>query len=228
MTLPEVLIAGAIGTGIVGAATWFLVEGARSSYKAMASVEDSVQQWALTTKLQIDGKVANGVSIFLGADPSIPLEYLKIIPVDDNISANGLERGRVLVLTKSKLNQGLDTGVITDLIFYLYTPGASTAPGQLTGTLKRYKNAPLTFKVPDPLDGAGKAKTVSAIVDEYIDTLTGTNLVVVQDHVASLANAVGPFGSFGSGNHVSIALVREETKGNQVVSNLTEVSFNLR
>lgn len=225
MTLPEVLISAALGAVIVGAATWFLLQGTKISYAAMVDVENGIQQWGLTTKLQIDGKVANGVTVLASVDTADIPNYLRVVPIDDGDKNNGLERGKVLVLTKSQLNQGVDTGIITDLVFYLYTPGS--APNY--GTLKRYPaKAPATFKInsADAVNADGTPRSVVTLVGNNYNTLVG-GAVVVQDHVIALSSN-GPFGSFGDGRHVSIALVREDKVGNVVRSNLTEVSFNLR
>ncbi len=231
MSLIEVMYAMAIGVFVIGTATWFIFEGMKASLKATNDVENSIQQWGLSAKLQIDGKVANGVTIFYSADqstwqgsPALPV----VIPVDDGNAANGLERGKVLVLTKTKLVQGFDTKLVTDIIFYYYTGGNLVA----TGTLKRYPGKDLTFKVPaaQAVDSSNKPKPVAQLVSDYYTTFTGSGAAVVQDKLVSIATD-GPFAHFGDGNNASIALVREETNGaGNIVksSNLTEVSFNLR
>lgn len=223
MTLVEVLIAASAGLIVAGAATWFTLECTRISYTAMSQVENGVQQWSMATKLQIDGGVANGATIVIDAIPSSP-NYLSVVPVDDGNKDNGLERGSVLILSKSQLNQGVDTKIITDLIIYVYTPGAGS-----TGTLKRFPgSAPTTFPVTDPLDAKGLPKTVVALVDENITNITA-NLKLVIDKVTTVAGAdKGPFACIGNSQHVTTALVRNETVGSKSTSTLTEVSFNLR
>lgn len=224
MTLIEVMVAGSIGVIVLGAATWFTLEVMRASYKSMADLENGIQQWGLSTKLQIDGKIAGGATIFETADVASP-EYLVQVPMDNGNAADGLERGKVLVLSKSIIDAaGTTTNVVSDLVFYLYTPG--TAPDY--GTLKRYpKKAPDTFKVTSPLDGAGKPKTIRTLVDENLGTFLA-DAAVVQHHVSSVAGNLGPFAHFVNPNNVSIALVRMERVGKVEQQNLTEVSFNLR
>lgn len=228
MTLLEVLVAMFIGVFVIGTATWFMVEGTRASFQAMAKVNNGVDQWGLATKLQVDGKVASGATIFLSADkttwtpgtPALPVE----VGVDDGNAANGLERGKILVLTKTQLNQGTDTKVVTDMIFYVFTNASPTA----TGILKRYPAKwPNTFAVTDPLDDKSNPKTVAALLAENFDTFMA-NAADVQDNLLALATN-GPFAHFGAVNNVNIALLREETaSGNVKNSNLSEVSFNLR
>jgi len=226
MTLVEVMIAMTIGVIVISAAVGFLLEGTKASYQAMANVENSIQQWGLDTKLQIDSKIANGVVIFASADTSTwvggrPIEVL----VDNGIAP--LERGKILVLTKSDLDSsGNPTPVIKSMIFYLFTGGNLAA----TGTLKRYpKKAPAAFDITAPYDsGTGLPKTVAQLVSENFSTLTGSGAELIQDNLASIATN-GPFAHLGSAKNVSIAVVREETTlGTVKNSNLTEVSFNLR
>lgn len=228
MTLVEVLVSAFIGVFVIGTATWFMVEGTRATLQGMAKTNNGIEQWGVSTKLQVDGKLANGAVIFLSADkatwtpgtPPLPVE----VPVDDGNGLNGLERGKILILTKSKLNEGADTKVITDMIFYLYTGGSLVA----NGTLKRFpEKAPDTFQVTDPLDGNGNPKTVAALLAEYFDHFN-SSAVVVQDHLVTPATN-GPFAHFGAINNVDIAFFREETSsGNVKNSNLSEISFNLR
>jgi len=229
MTLVEILVAMTIGVFVIGAATGFLYEGMKSSYQAMAKVENSIQQWSMATKLQIDGKVANNVTIFKSADKSLwDVSGLPIVVgIDDGTPP--LERGKILVLTKTRLVQGVDSGVVTDMVYYLYT-GTNFTPA--TGTLKRCPKDPTkTFQVTTAmaLDGAGKPKTVAQLVSDNFAALNGLDLVLVQDHVRSI-DPNGPFAHLGSLGNAGIALIREETDGGNVVksSNLCEVSFNLR
>lgn len=222
MTLVEVMVSMALGVTVIGAATWFLFEGTKASYSAMAATENSIQQWGLSAKLQIDGKVANNATILASIEAIPAVDFLREIPVDDGNPVPELERGNVLVFSKSALNEGEDSKVITDLIFYLYTPG--TAPN--LGTLKRTP-AKDTFQAFTALDGDGKPKSVAQLVEENLSTLLSLS-VLVQDHVVAVAPN-GPFAHIGSIGNVSIALVREETAlGKIKSSNLTEVSFNLR
>lgn len=225
MTLVEIMVSMTLGVFVIGAATWFLFEGTKASYSAMASTENSIQQWGLSAKLQIDGKVANGATIMAAVEETPAADYLRVIPVDDGNPLPELERGKVLVFSKTKLQEGVDTNVITDLIFYLYTPGIDAK----LGTLKR---APATGTLQDgkdftSLDNAGKPKSTPQLVDENLTSFLA-QAAVVQDHVVSVAPN-GPFAHIGSIGNVSIALVREETAlGKIKSSNLTEVSFNLR
>jgi len=225
MTLVEIMVAMAIGVVIIGAATWFTVEGTKASLRAMANVENGIQQWGLNTKLQIDSKIANGATIFASADTSTWVGGLPVeVPVDNGVAP--LERGKILVLTKSQLDSaGNPTAIITNMIFYYYTGGSLAA----TGTLKRYPpKAPDTYPISTPIDpGTGQPYTVAQLVSQSFSTLTG-DAALVQDNLASIATK-GPFAHLGSTKNVSIALVREETSGGTVKSsNLTEVSFNLR
>ena len=225
MTLVEVMVSMAVGVVVIGAATWFLFEGTKASYKAMANVENSIQQWGLATKLQIDGKIAGRVDILNSIDQTAWVSGLPlVIPVDNGDPADLLERGKVLVLTKSQLKEGYDTKIITDMVVYYYVGGNLG----YTGILKRFpQKAPDTFPITAPLDSAKNPKSVAQLVSENVDTITA-NAALVQDHLASIANN-GPFAHFISPSNVSIALVRQETALGTVNSTtLTEVSFNLR
>ncbi len=229
MTLVEIMVAMAIGVAVIGVATGFLLEGTKAAYQAMANVENSIQQWGLDTKLQIDSKLANGVVIYASADQTTWVGGLPVeVPVDDGIAP--LERGKILVLTRSALDSsGSPTAVINSMIFYYYTGNGGTS-ALATGTLKRYKKAPEVFVVSQPIDTTtGLPKTVAQLVSENFAELTGgSEVVLVQDHLASIATD-GPFAHLGSTKNVSIAVVREETTlGTVKNSNLTEVSFNLR
>ncbi|MFT3870628.1 MAG: prepilin-type N-terminal cleavage/methylation domain-containing protein [Nibricoccus sp.] len=226
MTLVEVMVAASLGVVVLGVAAGFTFAFMRASYKSMADIENGIQQWGLSAKLQIDGKIADGSTIFQSATQGTP-EYLVTVPIDNGIAADGLERGKVLVLSKSIIDSaGVTTNVISDLVFYLYTPG--TAPEY--GTLKRFPaKAPDTFSVPvgQRLDGTGAPQTVRALVNQNINTFLG-GAATIQKHVMSVAGNKGPFAHFGNTNNVSIALVRIETSGTLETRNLTEVSFNLR
>jgi prepilin-type N-terminal cleavage/methylation domain-containing protein len=229
MTLVEIMVSLAVGVIVIGAATWFITEGMKASYKATANVENSIQQWGLATKLQIDGKIASNVTIFASADQTkwdaagLPV----VVGIDDGTPP--LERGKILVLTKTNLVQGVDSGVVTDIVYYLFT-GDNSTPA--TGTLKRCPRNPMkTFQVTTTMavDGAGKPKSVAQLVCDNFSALNGTDLGLVQDHVRSI-DAKGPFAHLGSLGNASIALVREENDGGPVATsaNLSEVSFNIR
>jgi len=227
MTLVEIMVSMALGVVVIGTATWFLFEGTKASYKSMANVENSIQQWGLATKLQIDGKIANLITVINSADKSTWLVNGGdpiVIGVEDNDPATGLKRGKMLVLSKSQLLEGVDTKLITDIIVYYYT-GNNT---DFNGTLKRYpKDVRGTFKVTAPKDGAGNLKSVAQLVRENIDTFTG-DPALVQDKLTSIAPG-GPFAQLNSSNNASIALIRQENSIGKVVNqNLTEVSINLR
>ena len=229
MTLVEIIVAMTIGVIVISAATGFLYEGMKTSLQAMAKVENSIQQWSLATKLQIDGKIANNVTIFASADQATwDLAGLPIVVGIDN-GIPPLERGKILVLTKTQLVQGVDSGVVTDMVYYLFTGNNSTPA---TGSLKRCPKDPMkTFPVTTTmaLDGLGKPKSVAQLVSDNFSALNGTDLVLVQDHVRSI-DPNGPFAHLGSLGNAGIALIREETEGGNIVksSNLSEVSFNLR
>ncbi len=231
MTLVEVMVAMSIGVAVFSMAVGLLFQGTKASYQAAANVENSMQQWGLAAKLQIDGKVADGITIFRSADTATWVAGLPVeVPVDNGNAADGLERGKILVLTKCERDaSGLETQIITDMIFYLYTGGGGTSAAA-TGTLKRYpKKAPETFPVTPAMakDSSNNPKTVAQLVSENFLTFTG-GAELVQDNLVSVATD-GPFAHFGNGKNASIALVREETALGKVKnSNLTEVSFNLR
>lgn len=63
-TLTEVMFAGAISLIVVGAAMALLVYGLRTTLLAASSSNNDVTQWGVASRLWVDAKIANGVTIY--------------------------------------------------------------------------------------------------------------------------------------------------------------------
>lgn len=112
-TLVEIMIAGTLAAFIAGTAIFFVVQGTRASLRAAASTENDLVQWSISSRLQLDSRVANGATIYTD---SLPANI-----TTDKRRAGG-QRGNLLVLSRSRNPDGSRSSSFQSLTGYLYDP----------------------------------------------------------------------------------------------------------
>jgi hypothetical protein len=115
MTLVELMVALTIGVFILGAATFFIIQGTRASLRATSSSENDLVQWSISSRLQIDSKLANGAVIYRSLDSAS-------VALDQRCAAGA--RGNLLVLSLSSSPNGSRASVYEKLTGYLYDSNA--------------------------------------------------------------------------------------------------------
>ena len=63
-TLAEILVALGVSGFVVSAGLWLLIEGVRSSTRTTNATVNDLTQWGIASRLWIDSRVANGISIY--------------------------------------------------------------------------------------------------------------------------------------------------------------------
>lgn len=116
-SLVEVLIAMSLSVIVGGAAVWFIVEGTRYSLRTTASATNDFIQWSISSRLQLDSKLANGAAIY---------SDLTTGAVKSNLRRTGGQRGNLLVLSLSERDPGSSRSRFTRITGYLYAPGTTT------------------------------------------------------------------------------------------------------
>lgn len=117
MTLTEVMVAMTLSVFIGGAATFFIIQGTRASLRATSSSINDLVQWSISSRLQIDSKLANGAVIYEDMTASS-------IDIDKRCSAG--KRGKLLVLSLSSSPNGSKASTYEKITGYLYDPSAKT------------------------------------------------------------------------------------------------------
>ncbi|ATC62734.1 hypothetical protein CMV30_01435 [Nibricoccus aquaticus] len=113
-TLTEVLIALGISVALGGAATWFMMEGARASLKATNNSVNDLAQWSIFVAISVDSKTANGMSVYSTFTPADMADSTKRLNKDG--------RGNVLILTKSSQDAGSSRAAYDKITGYIYSP----------------------------------------------------------------------------------------------------------
>ncbi|MBE2213999.1 MAG: prepilin-type N-terminal cleavage/methylation domain-containing protein [Opitutaceae bacterium] len=113
MTLTEVMVALALSVVIGGMATYFIIQGTRASLRTTASTENDLVQWSISSRLQVDSKLANGAVIYRGLDSSS-------IDFDKRCTAGA--RGNLLVLSLSSSPNGSRASSYEKITGYLFDP----------------------------------------------------------------------------------------------------------
>ncbi len=63
-TLAEILVALGVSGFVVSAGLWLMIEGVRSSTRTTNATVNDLTQWGIASRLWIDSRVANGISIY--------------------------------------------------------------------------------------------------------------------------------------------------------------------
>lgn len=115
MTLVEMLIALALSAAIGGTATYFIVEGTRASLRTASSSDNDLVQWSISSRLQVDSKLANGAVIYKDLTSTS-------IDIDKRCTAGA--RGNLLVLSLSSSPNGSRSSSYEKITGYLFDPTA--------------------------------------------------------------------------------------------------------
>ncbi len=111
-TLAEILIALGVSGFVVSAGLWLMLEGVRSSARTTNATVNDLTQWGIASRLWIDSRIANGISIY-NDDTSASLERWLRKQVD--------QRGNFIVFSLSDIN-GSGKTFYERLSGYCYNP----------------------------------------------------------------------------------------------------------
>jgi hypothetical protein len=115
-SLVEVLIAMSISVVVAGASVWFIAEGTRYSMRTTASATNDFIQWSISSRLQLDSKLANGAAIY---------SNLTAASIKPNLRRIGGQRGNLLILSLSERDPGSARSRFTRVTGYVYAPGTN-------------------------------------------------------------------------------------------------------
>lgn len=204
LTLPEVIVALSLSVIIGGAAAWFIGEGTRYSLRTTASATNDFVQWSISSRLQLDSKLANGATIYTDlTTPSLKSSLRRI----------GGERGNLLVLSLSERDAGASRSRYTKITGYVFDPG--------TSILSKFEH-----------DVSSAQQTSYADLETILTSNLGSfTLEPVARGVESL-DAAGPFVSRDVGNtNAATATFRLEqgsASNHTADTSVVEISFLIR
>jgi prepilin-type N-terminal cleavage/methylation domain-containing protein len=124
-TLVEVMVSSALSLLVVGGALAFLIIGVRSSALATSGSINDLAQWGIASRLWVDARIANGISIYQDYTAANVERWLRRV-VNDG--------GNFMVFSLST-PVGNQTRY-TKLTGYYFIPTASGVPA--TGTVYRF------------------------------------------------------------------------------------------
>jgi prepilin-type N-terminal cleavage/methylation domain-containing protein len=204
-TLTELLIAMSLSVVVGGSAVWFIVEGTKLSLRANSSSINDLVQWGISSRLQLDSKIANGAVIYAS---------LSDADLTDLGRRRGGERGNVLVLSLSDRLAGSTRSYFRKIIGYRYDPS--------TRILSKFEHTVSSSQqTPTPADLETIIKT----------NKSGFQMIPVARDVDSLDSA-GPFVCRDVGNINAAAATFQLNQGKQSLWTsdkiLVEVSFLIR
>jgi len=104
-----------ISVVIAGIAAWFIGEGMRFSLRTAASADNDFTQWSVSSRLQLDSKLANGATIY---------SDMTATNIKTTLRRLGGERGNLLVLSSSERVAGASKSRYTHLTGYLFDSSA--------------------------------------------------------------------------------------------------------
>lgn len=196
------MVASTIAVTVIGLGLAFMVEGTRASMRATSSLNNDVSQWGISSRLQLDSKLANGATIYKTATSS-------------DITFAGRrkagERGKLLILSSSVTANGNNTPQYEKISGYSYN--------STSRTLYRFE-----YQVP----GAEKNNDLEKIITDH---LTSFAFQAVSTEVDSLDPA-GPFVSRDTSNTNAATAIFRLNQGASAHrtdnSILVEVSFLIR
>lgn len=201
-SLIEVMIAATICVTAVGLGLTFLVEGTRASMRASSGLSNDVTQWGISSRLQLDSKLANGATI-----------YASTTSADITFAGRRKagQRGKFLVLSSSVTADGNNTPEYDKISGYSYDSA--------NRTLYRFEHQ------------VANTERKNALEKILTDNLTKFTFRRLTGDVDSL-DAAGPFVSRDTSNtNAATALFRlNQGRTSQSTDNsiLVEVSFLIR
>jgi len=203
-TLAEILIAGSIAAAMAGAAILFVVQGTRASLRTAASSENDLVQWSISSRLQLDSRVANGAVIFTDTNTAnITVAKRRV----------GGQRGNLLVLSRSRNADGSRSSSFQNLTGYYYAPDSR----QL-------------FKFDHPVSAAQQASqaTLETILTTNLATITfvriGENIDTIDDDGLFVSRDIGNINAAAA----TLRLNQGNTRLGTADTALVEVSFMIR
>lgn len=113
MTLVEVMVALTLSVIIMGAATYFIVQGTRAALRTTSSTENDLVQWSISSRLQVDSKLANGAVVYRDLTSSN-------IELSQRCSSG--TRGNLLVLSLASSPNGSRASSYERITGYLFDP----------------------------------------------------------------------------------------------------------
>ena len=208
-TISELLIAMSISVVIGGAATWFLVEGTRSSLKTTNLSLSDLSQWSIFTAISVDSKVANGMSVY-GS-------FTESSMADSTMRKVNGERGNVLILSRSTQPTGSKKATYKQITGYVFTPG--------TKLLRKF-----TYEVPASEQGNPATGVEPATLEEIlVNNLRSFSFSKVSDELVSV-DAGGVFLVRQTGQSGILAVESQQggASGSTAIKKLIEASFFIR
>ena len=81
-TLVEVLIAASVSLMVTSGALWLIVQGTRTSAASANAIANDLTQWGVASRLWIDSRIANGITIYADADAANVKRWLRAVVRD--------------------------------------------------------------------------------------------------------------------------------------------------
>lgn len=126
-TLVEVMISASVSLLVTGGALWLLVAGVRSSTLATSGAVNDLTQWGIASRLWVDARIANGITIYEGYTTAKVERWLRRV-VNDG--------GNFMVFSLSSQESNSVLASYSKITGYYFTPTANTTPA--TGTIYRF------------------------------------------------------------------------------------------
>ncbi|WP_221028796.1 hypothetical protein [Actomonas aquatica] len=186
-TLAEILVALTVSGFVTSAGLWLLLEGVKSSARTTNATVNDLTQWGIASRLWIDSRVANGISIYTD-DTSNSLERWLRKQVD--------QRGNFIVFSLSTVN-GSNQTVYSKLSGYVYDADEDKI---------------FRFDYPVPAADQASAKPLEAILTDRRAAIMATYQAVASD--ITLANNDGLFICRAVGTAASLSCVVTSSTGN--------------
>jgi hypothetical protein len=115
-TLAEILMGLGISSFVVGGGLWLLVAGLKTSTRTTNTTLNDLSQWGIASRLWIDSRIANGISIYADNSNANVERWLRKL-VD--------QRGNFIVFSLSSTD-GNSRTYYTKISGYYYSPSAET------------------------------------------------------------------------------------------------------
>lgn len=203
-SLVEILIAMTLSVIIAGIAAWFIGEGMRFSLRTAASADNDFTQWSVSSRLQLDTKLANGASIYAN---------LATADLKSSLRRLGGQRGNLLILSSSERITGSSKSRYTHITGYLYDSAESR--------LSKFEH---------DVSSAQRA-SFADLETILISNLGGYTFTTVANGVESL-DSTGPFVSRDVGNINAATATFKLEQGSEFNhtgdTSVVEVSFLIR
>lgn len=201
-TLVEVMIAATIAVTVIGMGLAFIVEGTRASMRATSSLNNDVSQWGISSRLQLDSKLANGATIYKTATSG---------DITFAGRRKGGERGKLLILSSSVTANGNNTAQYEKISGYSYN--------STNRTLYRFE-----YQVADD----EKTNDLEKIITDHLASFTFQPVTTEVDGL----DPAGPFVSRDTSNTNAATAIFRLNQGHSTHgtdnSILVEVSFLIR